>query len=64
MDLVGYLQAKVDRCRALAAGERGDTAAALLKIAAGLEADIATLRTRLLIAVRQPRERPSQAGRA
>jgi hypothetical protein len=48
MDLVTYLQAKADRCRTLAAGERGDRAAALLRIAEELDADVRSLRTRFV----------------
>jgi hypothetical protein len=55
MDRVTYLQATADRYRALAAGERGDAAAARL-------ADVVALRTLFLTALRRSRERRSQSG--
>ena len=58
--LLTYLETKASRCRELAAGERGDGAAALLKIAEELEAHMTTLRTRFLIAIQDTRERLSR----
>ena len=63
MDLIEYLQTKVVRCRALAAGEKGEAAAAFLEIAAATEADIVTLRARVLRGLRSARERLSRGDR-